>query len=196
MEWLDITGKRQVAAACVTREEWAAIVKVQPAYALADIPLPPAGLYGPRRAAPGAPNSADYTARLLAAGAYVTGVTWHEAALFCNALGAELKLEPVYALNGTTAKWASAATSDRGKVALTEFEEIPGSKGVRLLTAKDRREAVDLKGFLAVDGLHEWSAERRRAPQVFEGVVLGGPEGLQCNSTFRIPWHAIRVVRG
>jgi hypothetical protein len=196
MEWIDITGPRQVTAAPISREEWAAVVKARPKYALADIPLDPPILCGPRRDAPGAAELPGYKARLLAASVYVTGVTWHEAALFCNALSVELKLEPYYAMNGTVALWSPLATSVRGKVSITDLEEIPGSKGVHLLTEKDRREAVDMKGFVAVDGLREWGSERRRAPQVYESTVLGGDAVEMCNTTFRVPWHAIRVMRG
>lgn len=196
MDWIDITGPRQVCAACVSREEWLAVAKAHTDYLLADVPMLEAELCGKCAAYPGADPGPEYEARLKDARLLMTGVTWYEAAMWCNALSAELKLEPVYTLNQTTAKWVPAVSVARGKASLTELEELPGSKGVRLLTEKDRREVAEAKGFVSIAGIHEWGTERRRAPQVFESVVLGGPEGLLCNSTFRIPWHAMRVVKG
>lgn len=196
MEWLDSTGTRQVTAACISREDWAAIVKEQPAYALEAVRLLDATLYEVVKHEQGQPIDPDYLARLAAAQAYATGISWYEAAVWCNALGASLGLAPAYQLNGEPARWAPAVSRVRGKLTLTEIEAVPGAKGVRLLTTNERKAASKVAGFTAIQGLYEWGMARRRAPFIFESLVFEGATDNLCNGIFHLPWNAFRVVRG
>jgi hypothetical protein len=197
MDWLDITGKRQVTATCISRVDWAAIVKEQPVYALEAVRILDAALYGEGSPEPQQPPDPSYAERLAAAQRLATGITWYEAALWCNALSASLKLDPAYDLNGIEAKWEPATSRARGKVTLTEYELVPSSKGVRLPNDKEYREALEARGFVASVGIHEWTTDRRRAPFIFESTVMAEKGGaLSCNSIFRLPWNAFRVVRG
>ena len=196
MEWLDIAGKRQVTAACLSRADWAAVVAAQPTYDLAGVAFLDAALYGETAPEPQQEPDPTYAPRLAAAQLLATGASWYEAAVWCNALSAELGLAAAYLLNNSPAKWVPAIIEVRSKRTQAELDLAPGTKGVRLLVDAERQAAARVAGFTAIQGIHEWGGDRRRAPFIFESAVFSGSNSPLCNGMFKLPWNAFRVVRG
>jgi hypothetical protein len=196
MKWLELTKDKQITDSCISKEDWNAIVKSQPKYALDKIVLLDAQLQSRRFSSPGQALEKEYSDKLALASILAAGITWYDAALWCNALSAEFGLPHVYQLNGIEAEWCPVTSSAKGKLSLTEFEVSKDATGVRLLTEKEYSAAIKLEGFAYIDGLYEWGQDRRRSAYTFESITLSGSVAILCNSTFALPWNSFRVVRG